>query len=201
MITAIILAAGIGRRMGQQKLLLPVGEVTMIEHIVQHVIQGGVDSCIVVTGMDHDRIKPLVEDLGAHTVVNPHAVEGGMLSSVRCGLSHANPASKGYLVCPGDLPGINQALVKAMLRKILSNHPSILSPNHKGKRGHPLYFESTFKEEVLKQYDEVGLRGLLAAHADCVTDFEWSNQEILFDLDTPADYENWIKMQGRDSYR
>lgn len=196
MITAIILAAGIGRRMGQQKLLLPIGELTLIEHVVDQVMRGGVESCVVVTGMDHDRIKPLVEDLGALTVVNPHSLEGGMLSSVRCGLAHANPVSKGYLVCLGDLPGISSNSVKRMLKKIEHDHPEILSPVYQGKRGHPLYIQAGFKDEIMERYDEVGLRGLLSAHAELVTEFECSNEDVLVDLDTPADYENWIKKQN-----
>ena len=198
MITGIVLAAGIGRRMGQQKLLLPVGELTLIEHVVAQVMRGGVDSCIVVTGWDHDRIKPLIEDLGAETIVNPHSLEGGMLSSVRCGLAHANPASTGYLVCLGDLPGITHALVKRMLKKIQVDLPEILSPVYRGKRGHPLYFQSRFKEEIMECYDEVGLRGLLASHAELVAEYECLNKDILIDLDTPADYEQWMKRQGKD---
>ncbi len=198
MITAIVLAAGIGRRMGQQKLLLPVGELTLIEHVVDQVMRGGVDSCVVVTGWDHDRIKPLIEDMGAQTVVNPHSLEGGMLSSVRCGLAHANPASTGYLVCLGDLPGMTSALVKGMLEKIQNDRPEIMSPVYQGKRGHPMYFDAKFKDEILESYDDVGLRGLLSEHAKCVTEYECSTEDILVDLDTPADYENWMKKRGYD---
>jgi molybdenum cofactor cytidylyltransferase len=196
MITAIVLAAGIGRRMGQQKLLLPLGELTLIEHVVKQVMQGGVDGCIVVTGWDHDRIKPLIENLGARTVVNPHALEGGMLSSVRCGLAHANPAATGYLVCLGDLPGISNVLIKRMLKKIQNDQPDILSPVYESKRGHPLYFQAGFRDEVMERYDDVGLKGLLDAHKRLVTEFECSNEDILIDLDTPADYENWMKRQA-----
>lgn len=199
MITAIVLAAGIGRRMGHQKLLLPVGELTLIEHVVNQVIQGGVDSCVVVTGSDHDRIKPLIEDMGAQTVVNPHSLEGGMLSSVRCGLAHANPFTTGYLACLGDLPGMTSNLVNGMLQKIEFDRPDILSPVYHGKRGHPLYFDAKFKDEIMRNFDDVGLKGLLTAHADKVTEFECSNEGILIDLDTPTDYENWMnKQEDRD---
>ena len=35
MITAIILAAGRSRRMGQPKMLLPWGETTVLGHVIQ----------------------------------------------------------------------------------------------------------------------------------------------------------------------
>lgn len=196
MITAIVLAAGLGKRMGQQKLLLPCGNVTLIEHIVHQVIQGGVDACVVVTGGDHDRIKPLVESLGGHAVQNAHPIEGGMLSSVRCGLSQAASNSTGYLVCLGDQPGISAALVKGMLQKNYHESPAILTPVHQGKRGHPLFFKADFKSEIMDRYDDVGLRGLLTAHSEKITEYECSDEGVLIDLDTPADYGRWMKKQS-----
>ena len=47
---AIILAAGSSRRMGKQKLLLPYGDSTIIETVIQNVLQSKVDSTLVVLG-------------------------------------------------------------------------------------------------------------------------------------------------------
>ena len=38
----------------------------------------------------------------------------------------------------------------------------IAVPIYKGKRGHPLLFTARYREEILNQYDDVGLRGLLS---------------------------------------
>ena len=48
----------------------------------------------------------------------------------------------------------------------------------------------------MERYEDVGLKGLLDAHTRLVTEFECSNEDILIDLDTPADYENWMKRQA-----
>ena len=83
-----------------------------------------------------------------------------------------------------------------MLKKIQNDQPDILSPVYESKRGHPLYFQAGFRDEVMERYDDVGLKGLLDAHTRLVTEFECSNEDILIDLDTPADYENWMKLQA-----
>ena len=193
MITALVLAAGLGTRMGQQKLLLPCGPCTLIEYIIAQVIGGGVDACLVITGRDHDRIKPLVETLGGRAVFNPGSIDGGMLSSVRYGLSNAPSNTTGFLVCLGDQPGISSVMVRDMLDKIRQDKPPILTPVHQGKRGHPLFFEAGFRPEIMEKYDDVGLKGLLATHPHLVTEWEYPDDGILMDLDTPLDYENLMK--------
>ncbi len=199
MITAIVLAAGMSRRMGRQKLLLPCGEFTLLEHVIGEIMNAGIDSCLVVTGPDHDRLKPLIESKGAQAVFNPHSINGGMLSSVRCGLLNADPNTDGYLICLGDMPSLNSSVIEEMLLKINQVKPLVMVPVFNGKRGHPLYFRTRFKEEIMTQYDEVGLRGFLSAHSDQVSELECSSEGILIDLDTPADYEQWSKTGGHSN--
>ncbi len=50
MICAVVLAAGLSRRMGVQKLLLPFGGKTVIAHIVDQILAGAVDEAYVVVG-------------------------------------------------------------------------------------------------------------------------------------------------------
>ena len=62
MITAIVLAAGESRRMGSaNKLLLPFGETTLIEHVVRTVRQSEAGDVIVVLGHEADRVRAVLE--------------------------------------------------------------------------------------------------------------------------------------------
>ena len=81
---ALILAAGSSRRMGTQKLLLPFGEKTIIETVIDNILQSGVDGIMVVLGADHDRIRKIVDPLPVEVCFNENH-ESGMLSSVMCG--------------------------------------------------------------------------------------------------------------------
>ena len=53
-ICALILAAGLSRRMGEFKPLLPLGGTTVIENTVEAALSGGAESTVVVTGYRGD---------------------------------------------------------------------------------------------------------------------------------------------------
>ena len=83
MISAIVLAAGRSRRMGVQKLLLPLGGQPVIARTVDEVLGSPVDEVFVVIGQDGKRIRRALRRRRVHFVINPQ-LEGDMLSSVRC---------------------------------------------------------------------------------------------------------------------
>ncbi len=196
MITAIILAAGSARRMGRQKLLLPYRGATLIEHIVGEVIQSGVGECLVVTGCDRECVEPLVAAKGARLVYNQDHQTGGMLSSVRQGLTEASDASKAFMVFLGDQPGTSANLIRSFMAYVESHSPKICVPVFRGKRGHPLYFESSYKSDVMQGFDDIGLKGLLRDHQQDVTLWSCDDQNILIDLDTPDDYAKWMAQRS-----
>ena len=49
-VAAIILAAGQSSRMGAFKPLLPFGDTTVIEHTIDYLRRGGIETIIVVVG-------------------------------------------------------------------------------------------------------------------------------------------------------
>ena len=53
MILALVPAGGRGRRMGRPKLTLPLGDRTVIEHVIASLTLGGADHVLVVAG-PHD---------------------------------------------------------------------------------------------------------------------------------------------------
>ena len=61
MITAIILAAGESRRMGNPKLVLPWGESTVIERVLSTYHSAGVEDLLVVTGGHREKVEALVK--------------------------------------------------------------------------------------------------------------------------------------------
>ena len=59
MIAAVVLAAGLSRRMGRPKMTLPWGETTVIGQVVQVLDQAGVDEIVVVDSFSSDRTKSI----------------------------------------------------------------------------------------------------------------------------------------------
>ena len=194
MITAIVLAAGESRRMGAQKVLLPYGGRTLIEHIIRAIEAGGADEVIAVTGHQADRVVAALSNSSVRIALNED-YRSGMLSSVRHGIRTASLDTDAFLVALGDQPAIRSDVVRLLLDAFRDNDESsetisgaIIVPTCCGKRGHPVVFSSRFRNEVLSCYDNVGLRGLPAAHPDAVREVPLRNAGILRDMNVPKDY-------------
>ena len=188
MIAAVVLAAGRSRRMGTQKLLLPWGASSIIGHIVDQLLSTSLSHVRVVVGRDADRVTAALEDRPVTWVTNPQP-EGDMLSSVCCALRVLPEECHAALVVLGDQPRITAALVEEMLQAYGTGAQEILVPFCRGRRGHPMLFARRYFEEVMTQYEGVGLRGLLQAHGPQVCEWPVSIPAVLMDMDTPKDYQ------------
>ena len=197
MTCALVLAAGESRRMGCQKLLLPLGQTpgglsrgstTVIAHIVDQLLHSAVDDVVVVVGHLGDRVAAELSGRPVTVVDNPEYARG-MLSSVRCGLRFLPRPCQAILVALGDQPAITSKLVDDLLLAFANSGKGILVPVHDGKRGHPVLFSATYREEILTHYDDEGLRGLLRAHPGDVHEIAVGTPSILTDMDYPEEYQ------------
>ncbi|MBM4038086.1 MAG: nucleotidyltransferase family protein [Planctomycetes bacterium] len=187
MVAAILLAAGRSRRMGVQKLLLPVAGMPMIARVADAVLAGPVDLAVVVVGADGRCVAEALAGRAVQFVTNPDA-EGDMLSSVRCGLRALPEECEAALVVLGDQPGVTAEVVAAVVEAFRSGGRGIVVPTHRGRRGHPLLFSMRYRGEVLSRFNGTGLRGLLQAHLEDVLEVEVATPGILDDVDRPEDY-------------
>lgn len=187
MICAVVLAAGLSRRMGAQKMLLPFGGKTVISHIIDQFLASTVDEVYVVVGHQAENISTELSGRLVSIVKNPN-YKSGMLSSVRCGLANLPENCRAAMVVLGDQPSVTTELINEMLRSFVTTEKSILVPFHKGKRGHPILFSSEYRDEILTHYDDVGLRGLLYSHPNDIYELVVSNSSVLCDMDWPEDY-------------
>jgi len=197
MISAIVLAAGQSVRMGSQKVLLPYGKSTVIEHIVNVLKTGGVDEVVVITGHQSENVAAALSKTAAKIVRNEQYLSG-MLSSVRCGVRAASANTQAYLVALGDQPSIRASVVATLVAAFAAEPTDqgvILMPTFDRRRGHPLLFSRHFREDVLHRFDETGLRGLLDAYPERIRDITADESGILRDMDYPADYEFELRMR------
>ncbi|MFH1716223.1 MAG: nucleotidyltransferase family protein [Planctomycetota bacterium] len=187
MICAVVLAAGLSRRMGVQKLLLPFGGKTVVAHIVDQLLASCVDEVHVVVGHQGRQVSAELSGRKVTIIENPD-YESGMLSSARCGLAHLPQQCSAILVALGDQPSITSQLIDKMLLTFKAAEKRILVPLYNGRRGHPLLFSQIYRDEILANYDDVGLRGLLHAHPEDVFELAVSSSAVLSDMDCPEDY-------------
>ncbi len=192
MVGAIVLAAGESRRMGTQKLLLPFGAGTVVEHVVDRLLQSTVDETVVVTGQDAGRVAELLAGRPVRVEHNPNYREG-MLSSVRRGVAAAPDTWTGIMVVLGDQPLLEVRVVDGLLAEFARHERDIVVPEFEGKRGHPMVFPALFRYEVLTEFDGEGLRGLLRAHSGRVRELKIDASSVLADMDVPEDYQEALR--------
>ena len=184
---AIILAAGSSTRMGSQKMLLPFGESTILETVIQNIHSSSVDSILVVLGADHEQILEFMKPLPVEVCINTNH-QSGMLSSVVCGFSALPDDTSTALIFLGDQPGISPEVTDAVIRAYNESLHGIVVPVSNHRRGHPLLVDFKYKREIGRLDLEKGLRALMHHFPEDVLEVEVDDGGILIDIDTPEDY-------------
>ena len=198
MICGIVLAAGLSSRMGVPKLLLPFGGKTIIGHIVDQLLASAIGEVHVVVGHQAERLSAELSGRKVEIVNNPD-YKSGMLSSVRCGLRNLPEKCRDVMVVLGDQPSITTELIDRMLQSFAATEKSILVPLYKGKRGHPILFSAIYRDEIITQYGDMGLRGLLEGHSGDIFELAVSTASVLCDMDCPEDYRRELGLNEQNA--
>jgi molybdenum cofactor cytidylyltransferase len=192
MIWAMILAAGESKRMGKPKLLLPYGEKTIIETIVETVVSSNVENTLVILGSDREKIEEKIKNSLVKIVYN-RDFRSGMLSSVQCGFKALPEETHAVLVVLGDQPKISADVINKLIDAYKSTGKGIVLPVYKKERGHPVLIDVKYGEEVESLSPEVGLRGTVYNHLEDILEVEVETPSIFQDIDDESDYKRELE--------
>jgi molybdenum cofactor cytidylyltransferase len=188
MISAIILAAGESKRMGQPKMLLPWGETTVLGQVLSVLKSAGVEDVVTVTGGFREQVEALAKMHGSRIIFNEEYAGNEMLSSIQCGLRAMKAEAQAALICLGDQPQVQERSVRGV-RELFENGKSrLVVPSYQMRRGHPWLVARPLWDELLKMMSPQSPRDFLNAYAKEIEYVEVDNPSILQDLDTPEDY-------------
>jgi molybdenum cofactor cytidylyltransferase len=182
----VVLAAGASRRLGRPKLLLRLGDRTLLRGSVDPLLDAGLDPVVVVLGSQADEVRRgagLGDDPRLRVVTNPEWAEG-MASSLRRGLQECAGAGAVVLAL-GDQTGLCADRVEALVEAWRSGARLVL-PVHAGRAGHPVLFSRGLWPELQQLAGDVGAREVVLRHREEATLVE---SEPLRDIDTEADYQ------------
>lgn len=192
--SVVLPAAGRSSRMGEPKMLLPLGGVPLLGRIVETFREGLVKAgegyeweIIVVTGYYRDSVEKLLENLPVRTVFNPeHHLD--MAVSLKVGFSAAAAPRDFFLTSPADHPGICSGTVARLARDFDPADPNrILVPRCNGRRGHPVLLPGDAGARVTAAPPGWTLRDLVRGGLYPVVEVEVDDPGVLADVDTPAD--------------
>ena len=192
-VACLLLSAGSSRRMGTNKLSLPLETQTVFETTLGEIEDAPFAEVIVVTGHEAEVIKPLIARGRALHVHNPN-YNAGMHSSIRAGLENL-PASEGFVaVCLADQPLLKRSDYTRLIEAAKKNPEArLISPTFRGQRGNPVLISLGLKKEILAHPDDdKGCAYLFKSYPDRVVLIEMPTDACLIDVDTPEAYQRLL---------
>lgn len=193
-IHGIILAAGMSKRMGNFKPLLPMGEKTMLEKSLDSMLDAGVERITLVLGFQAEKIEQRLKQSGydkgkINITYNRKYETTQMLDSVKIGLLELGACDAFYLL-PGDMPAIHPSTFIRVRLAMEEKNAKVVFPTLGGYRKHPPLISSDCIPKILSFDKEGGLRcfwGELEEEIDMVP---VDDLGCSMDVDTKIEYQN-----------
>ncbi|SMC35580.1 nucleotidyltransferase family protein [Sporomusa malonica] len=194
-IAAVILAAGTASRMGQQKLLLPLGGKPLLAHVLSTVHEMPWADCVAIIGEPQAELTELCQQYHIRSVFNAKR-QSGQASSVTLALTMLQKQLDGIVFFLGDQPLVSQELVQALLSKFeqVGCNQSIIVPCCQGQRYNPVLFGSHWRVGLAGITGDMGGRQVVRENPEWVSELDWPHPELFYDADTWQDYQKLRKL-------
>ena len=186
-ISAILLAAGESKRMGQPKQLMPFGETTILEQAVDNLINSTVSETIVVLGHRAEEVMNVITSKPVKIVINPD-YQQGMSTSIIAGLDLVDSGTRAVMIALGDQPFVDSQTINSIIEAFVVSDKGIAIPVYQGRRGHPVIFAIWYKGELLRLKGDIGGREIIDQHPDDVLEVAVSCKGVSVDIDTVDSY-------------
>lgn len=202
-VAAVVLAAGKGGRMGENKMLLPWKGRPLLVHVVETARRlPSLHSVTVVLGCDAERVLAALErHFGPRppfaAVRNPDWRDG-QSASLRRGLAAvlARPDAEkiaGVMFLLGDQPLIRAHTLENLLSAHTMPTPKgtvrlASAPSYGGRRGNPAILSRALFPCVAELRGDAGARGILDGLGDGLLLVPVDDPGVCRDIDTPEAY-------------
>ena len=214
-ISGVVLAAGSAVRMGEPKQLMPLGDRSLLQHVIDEACASHLDEVVVVLGARADEVRASIEarvpdgrtsletnacgdealraprSRGLRFAINEDFATG-LSSSLKCGLRACDPGADAAAILLGDQPGVDAALIDTVLDAFAATRAPLTRPvfvTDAGAEvpGHPAILARAVWPAVEALRGDEGARALFARDRERVCELRIAGEPPL-DVDTPDDY-------------
>jgi len=185
---ALIVAAGMSKRMGEFKPMLSIGSISIAQRVIATLQQSGVSKIVMVTGYNATALERHLSGNGVIFLRNDHYETTQMFDSVRIGLRYLKGKCDRVLFTPVDVPLFTAHTV----RSILDSGASLACPMCEGKQGHPILIAESLIQEILLDCGEQGLKGAMDRCSEPLVRIDVEDPGTIHDADTPEDYASLV---------
>lgn len=186
-IACVLLAAGLGTRMGGDKLLKKVRGEALIARAASLAAALPFSAKVAVVRPGDAGVINAAEGAGLTPVANPNPTRG-IASSLVIGLDAAiKSGADGALFLVADQPELRKETVGAMLTLFEAHPEAIIRPaSADGTAGNPVLFPMALFGELMQLTGDTGGKAVIRNHPERVLTVLCEKAELR-DVDTPRD--------------
>jgi len=183
MISAILLAAGMSKRMmGENKLTKKFKGIALINHSVNNILHSDIDEIIVVLGFQKEVVEKIVNKNEKIKFVFNKDFESGMASSIKTGLNHLSKNTEAFFICLGDMPNVNSDIYNKLIK--FKNNNEIIIPTYNGQQGNPILFSKSIKNILTNVKGDMGAKKIIDMKKQKIFELETRDQSIIQNYNT-----------------
>jgi len=184
-VAALVLAAGRSTRMGgPNKLLADIGGRPLVRIAAEEALASQARPVIVVTGHEREGVEAALKGMPVTLVHNPDFARG-LSTSLKAGVAAVPAEVDGVIVCLGDMPQVDAALIDRLIEAFDPEHGAlVVVPTIAGKRGNPVVWSRHFFSDLAAVEGDIGARHLIGIYPEAVVEVAVS-AAALTDIDTP----------------
>ena len=191
-VSAILLAAGLSKRMGAKKQLLPIQGRPAITRCIESLRDSQVADVVIVVNPEGGDIVEATKKFPVRVAVN-ELPGSDMAASVKAGMACIDNDATGVLICLCDHPLVRPDTIGSMISAHIQKPDAIIIPRYRGRKGHPTLFPRSVLEDLGKV---ATLRDVIGQHSTKISLLDVDDEGIVLDMDTPEDYQKIMDRSG-----
>lgn len=184
-IEAVILAAGLSRRMGRDKLLLPFAGTSVLNYFLSRFPVTLFARTVVVTASAE--VAGISSNFSVHICHNDRP-EKGQAHSIRLGLGVTSPENA-ILFSVADQPQLKAETVSQLVALSRRHPDAIIQPRVGTQPANPVIFPADLRAELTCLTGDSGGREVIRRHRHRVQWLDLQATDQFFDIDTPEQYQ------------
>ena len=205
MLTGIVMAAGLSRRMGTNKLLLCIDNIPLIKRTLDTIRQSKLQELTVVYSdpevlrvikkYEKEARKKGLSDRNMKLVYNEHP-ERGQSESVKNGVFESDGKAQGFMFFVADQPFLNYNVIDRLIDTFTEHPDRIVVPTYNGNRGMPIIFPGKYRLDLLGVSGDKGGRSIIDENVKETIFLPIEDPKAGEDMDTREDYEKACKISS-----
>lgn len=195
-VSAIIMAAGLSKRMNQDKLKMKISNKYIFEYIFDTI--KNCSDCfyeVMVVAKDETILRK-AEEFGYKSVKNEISYLG-QSTSIKLGIQNSN-ACDAHMFFVADQPFIKKETIRELIRTFEKTPSNIIIASYNGINGNPTIFPEIFREQLLNLEGDTGGKLIIKNNEDKVIKVHIQSDNEFIDIDTFEDYERIVKVKVID---